>query len=167
MSEMTDAYLASPRSEPTRKAIPLGRVGQPSDLDGALLLLASSRASGFMTGAVHRGGWRAHVVFRLSRSMDFLLTAPVEALRRRVREFIAEEVMPLERERSNYDPYENIRLDVLEAVRGKAKALGLWAPQMPRERGGLGLAPTGMGGDLRGGEPFDLRPGRAQLCRTR
>ncbi len=51
-SEMTDAYLASPRSEPTRKAIPLGRVGQPSDLDGALLLLASSKASGFMTGAV-------------------------------------------------------------------------------------------------------------------
>lgn len=52
MSEMTEAYLTSPRSEATRKAIPLGRVGQPSDLDGALLLLASPRASGFMTGAV-------------------------------------------------------------------------------------------------------------------
>ncbi len=76
--------------------------------------------------------------------MDFLLTAPVEALRSRVRAFIAEEVLPLERERSNYDPYENIRLDVLEIVRGKAKALGLWAPQMPRGRGGLGLALTGL-----------------------
>lgn len=51
-SEMTDAYLASPKSEATRKAIPLGRVGQPADLDGTLLLLASARASGFMTGAV-------------------------------------------------------------------------------------------------------------------
>jgi 3-oxoacyl-[acyl-carrier protein] reductase len=51
-SEMTESYLKSPRSERTRQAIPIGRVGQPSDLDGALLLLASSKASGFMTGSV-------------------------------------------------------------------------------------------------------------------
>ncbi|MDP9136998.1 MAG: SDR family oxidoreductase [Pseudomonadota bacterium] len=51
-SEMTEAYLGSPRSEATRKAIPLGRVGKAADLDGVLLLLASAKASGFMTGAV-------------------------------------------------------------------------------------------------------------------
>jgi 3-oxoacyl-[acyl-carrier protein] reductase len=50
-TEMTEAYLASAASEPTRRAIPLRRVGEPNDLDGALLLLASSKASGFMTGS--------------------------------------------------------------------------------------------------------------------
>jgi NAD(P)-dependent dehydrogenase (short-subunit alcohol dehydrogenase family) len=33
------------------KAIPQQRHGDPSDLDGALLLLASQKASGFMTGS--------------------------------------------------------------------------------------------------------------------
>ncbi|MDP9136999.1 MAG: acyl-CoA dehydrogenase family protein [Pseudomonadota bacterium] len=75
--------------------------------------------------------------------MDFFLPAPVEALRNKVRSFIADEVLPLERERSNYDDYENISIEALEVMRGKAKALGLWAPQMPRERGGIGLSPTG------------------------
>lgn len=50
-SEMTDDYLASPAGQEMVKRIPQRRTGAPSDLDGALLLLASSRASGFMTGA--------------------------------------------------------------------------------------------------------------------
>jgi 3-oxoacyl-[acyl-carrier protein] reductase len=51
VTEMTEAYLASPASEASRKAIPMRRVGQPSDLDGTLLLLASRKASAFMTGS--------------------------------------------------------------------------------------------------------------------
>ncbi len=51
MSEMTDDYLASPAGQDMVKRIPQRRAGDPSDLDGALLLLASPRASGFMTGA--------------------------------------------------------------------------------------------------------------------
>jgi 3-oxoacyl-[acyl-carrier protein] reductase len=51
VTEMTEAYLASPASEASRAAIPMQRVGQPEDLDGTLLLLASSKASGFMTGS--------------------------------------------------------------------------------------------------------------------
>ena len=51
MSEMTEDYLASPAGQDMVKRIPQRRVGDPSDLDGALLLLASPRASGFMTGA--------------------------------------------------------------------------------------------------------------------
>jgi 3-oxoacyl-[acyl-carrier protein] reductase len=50
-TEMTEDFLASARSEPSRKAIPMRRAGEPSDLDGALLLLASRKASGFMTGS--------------------------------------------------------------------------------------------------------------------
>jgi 3-oxoacyl-[acyl-carrier protein] reductase len=50
MSEMTESYLKSGKGEAMVKSIPQRRYGQPSDLDGALLLLASSKASGFMTG---------------------------------------------------------------------------------------------------------------------
>ncbi len=50
-SEMTDDYLASPAGQEMIRRVPQRRSGQPSDLDGTLLLLASSRASGFMTGA--------------------------------------------------------------------------------------------------------------------
>ncbi len=50
MTEMTEAYLTSEAAAETRKHIPMRRVGEPSDLDGALLLLASKRASGYMTG---------------------------------------------------------------------------------------------------------------------
>lgn len=49
-SEMTDGYLASPAGEAMIKKIPQRRAGEPSDLDGVLLLLASRKASGFMTG---------------------------------------------------------------------------------------------------------------------
>ena len=50
-SEMTDAYLASPAGQDLIRKIPQRRAGEASDLDGTLLLLASPRASGFMTGA--------------------------------------------------------------------------------------------------------------------
>ena len=51
-SEMTEDYLASEAGRATIGKVPQRRAGEPSDLDGALLLLASKRASGFMTGAV-------------------------------------------------------------------------------------------------------------------
>ncbi len=49
-SEMTDDYLASDAGRAMLKRVPQRRAGVPSDLDGTLLLLASSKASGFMTG---------------------------------------------------------------------------------------------------------------------
>jgi 3-oxoacyl-[acyl-carrier protein] reductase len=49
-SEMTDDYLASPPGQAMIKRVPQRRAGEPSDLDGTLLLLSSRRASGFMTG---------------------------------------------------------------------------------------------------------------------
>jgi acyl-CoA dehydrogenase len=75
--------------------------------------------------------------------MDFSLPPDIEALRLKVRAFVAENIIPLEADRSNYDPYENIRLEVLGPLREMAKAQGLWAPQMPKERGGLGLPMVG------------------------
>jgi NAD(P)-dependent dehydrogenase (short-subunit alcohol dehydrogenase family) len=51
VTEMTEDYLNSAASEESRKRIPQRRVGSPSDLDGALMLLASKRASDFMTGS--------------------------------------------------------------------------------------------------------------------
>jgi acyl-CoA dehydrogenase len=75
--------------------------------------------------------------------MDFTLAPEIDELRLKVGAFIEREIMPLEADRANYDDYENIRLDRLEAMRVKAKAAGLWAPQMPRKRGGLGLPLVG------------------------
>src|SRR6476620_5521624 len=75
--------------------------------------------------------------------MDFTLSPEIDALRLKARAFIADHVLPLEAERANYDAHENIRGEVLDALRGKAKAAGLWAPQMPVARGGLGLPMVG------------------------
>ena len=50
-SEMTGGFLNSEAGQKTIKHIPQRHAGEPSDLDGALLLLASRRASAFMTGS--------------------------------------------------------------------------------------------------------------------
>ncbi|HEY8017288.1 MAG TPA: acyl-CoA dehydrogenase family protein [Dongiaceae bacterium] len=76
--------------------------------------------------------------------MDFALPPETEALRRRIADFVAAEIMPLEADGANYDEHENIALPVLEALRVKVRAAGLWAPQMPRELGGLGLNVSAM-----------------------
>lgn len=75
--------------------------------------------------------------------MDFNLTPEIDALRLKVRAFVAENIVPLEADKSNYDQYQNIRLEVLGPLREMAKAQGLWAPQMPKARGGLGLPMVG------------------------
>ena len=76
--------------------------------------------------------------------MDFALPPETETLRRRIADFVAAEIMPLEADRASYDEHENIAMPVLERLRAKVKAAGLWAPQMPRELGGLGLNVSGM-----------------------
>lgn len=75
--------------------------------------------------------------------MDFSLPPEIDALRLKVRAFVAENILPLEADRSNYDAHENIRLEVLGPLREMARAQGLWAPQMPKARGGLGLPMVG------------------------
>ncbi|MEI7599687.1 MAG: acyl-CoA dehydrogenase family protein [Aestuariivirga sp.] len=75
--------------------------------------------------------------------MDFSLSPEIDTLRLKVRAFVEEHMIPLEADRANYDAHENISLEVLRPLRDKAKAAGLWAPQMPKERGGLGLPMVG------------------------
>ncbi|MCH8097485.1 MAG: acyl-CoA dehydrogenase family protein [Proteobacteria bacterium] len=76
--------------------------------------------------------------------MDFSLPPEIESYRRRVRAFVAENIRPLESDAANFDDHENIDQEVLGRVRQEVKAAGLWAPQMPRERGGQGLAMVGL-----------------------
>jgi len=76
--------------------------------------------------------------------MDFTPSAEIAALERRIRDFVAAEILPLESDPASFDKHENIALPLLERLRGKVKAAGLWAPQMPRELGGLGLNVSGM-----------------------
>ena len=69
--------------------------------------------------------------------MDFSIPPHVEELTRRVRQFVDAEVIPLEKHA--YDTLDGLPKDMLREVRQKAKAAGLWAPQLPVELGGLGL----------------------------
>jgi len=71
--------------------------------------------------------------------MDFSLPPDIDVLRRRYRAFVDAHVIPLEGDPASYDEHENIRLDLLSTLRGKARVEGLWAPQMPAAHGGLGL----------------------------
>jgi len=50
LTEINREFFAGPKGEALIKTIPQRRIGEPGDLDGTLLLLASSRAAGFMTG---------------------------------------------------------------------------------------------------------------------
>lgn len=76
--------------------------------------------------------------------MDFTISPRIEDFRRRIAHFVEAELLPLEADRANYDAHENIRLDVLEAMRNKAKAEGLWCLQLKKETGGQGLGKIGM-----------------------
>lgn len=76
--------------------------------------------------------------------MDFTLDPNVESLRLRVRDFVDAHLIPIESDPASYDAHENIADAPLKAMRERAKADGLWAPQMPTDRGGLGLSTQGM-----------------------
>src|SRR5581483_11651485 len=71
--------------------------------------------------------------------MDFSLSPELEDLRRRTRAFVEQHVLPLESDPKNFSDHENIPDDRLAPVRAKAKAAGLWAPQSPKEFGGMAL----------------------------
>ena len=71
--------------------------------------------------------------------MDFTLAPEVEDIRLRVRSFVEEHVLPLESDPQNFTEHENIPEAQLAKVREKAKKAGLWAPQSPKEYGGMDL----------------------------
>jgi acyl-CoA dehydrogenase len=71
--------------------------------------------------------------------VDFTLSPEIEDVRLRVRAFVEEHVLPLESDPENFSEHENIPEVRLKLVRDKAKAVGLWAPQSPKEFGGMAL----------------------------
>ena len=76
--------------------------------------------------------------------MDFTIPPRIEDFRARIARFVEDEIIPLEADRANYDPHENINSDALNALRQKAKAEGLWCLQLKKETGGQELGLKGM-----------------------
>lgn len=76
--------------------------------------------------------------------MDFSLSPEVEAIRKRIRAFVENRLIPLEADRASYDEHENIDKALLRTLRAEAKAQGLWALSLPKARGGGGLDMVGI-----------------------
>ena len=70
--------------------------------------------------------------------MDFSITTELAADAKRVEAFVADEIIPLEADPVHYDAYGNIDMAVLQSLRSKVKAAGLWAPQIPQAQCGMG-----------------------------
>ena len=71
--------------------------------------------------------------------IDFDIPAELDGIRRRVAEFVQEEVLPAEA-----GVTEDSFQEVLTELRKRARDAGLWTPHLPAEWGGLGLRALGM-----------------------
>jgi acyl-CoA dehydrogenase len=71
--------------------------------------------------------------------MDFQLAPEIEDIRLRIHDFVEQHILPLEQDPTAHDEHENIAEGPLSDLRARAKAEGLWALQMPKQRGGGGL----------------------------
>jgi acyl-CoA dehydrogenase len=76
--------------------------------------------------------------------MDFRISPKIEDYRSRINAFVERELIPLESNSDSFDEHDNIRLDLLQRMREKAKAEGLWCLQLKPETGGTGLDKVGM-----------------------
>jgi acyl-CoA dehydrogenase len=73
--------------------------------------------------------------------MDFSIPDHLNQLRQRVRQFVDEVVIPLER---LDDDERGFPVEQLAELHRQAKAAGIFAPQLPQEYGGLGVETLGM-----------------------
>ncbi|WP_374374236.1 acyl-CoA dehydrogenase family protein [Dongia sp.] len=71
--------------------------------------------------------------------MDFSLSPRARDFVARIGDFLDLHVIPLEADRANYDAGENIRDEILQSLRARALAEGLWNFQLPESLGGPGL----------------------------
>jgi acyl-CoA dehydrogenase len=76
--------------------------------------------------------------------MDFTISPALEDLRLQIAAFVARELIPLETDPSAYEPHQNVREDILAALRAKARAENLWCLQIKTEHGGRGIGRVGM-----------------------
>ncbi len=79
-------------------------------------------------------------------AIDFTLGPELEAIRDRVRAFVADEIAPVEARIDGHTddgeaaaPDGQARREALIGLRRKAREAGLWLPHMPAEWGGMGL----------------------------
>lgn len=70
-------------------------------------------------------------------SIDFEIPAEAKAIRAKVRQWVQDECKPAEKRLTDGEDYKT----VLNELRGKARAQGLWCPFIPKEYGGMGLGP--------------------------
>ncbi|WP_085808829.1 acyl-CoA dehydrogenase family protein [Sphingomonas sp. TZW2008] len=70
-------------------------------------------------------------------SIDFEIPAEAKAIRAKVRQWVHDECKPAEKRLTDGEDYKT----VLNELRGKARAQGLWCPFIPKEYGGMGLGP--------------------------
>lgn len=76
--------------------------------------------------------------------MNFEISPRIEDYRVRIADFVDREILPLEADKASYDAHGNIALPLLETMRAKARAQGLWCLQLKPETGGQGLGRMGM-----------------------
>jgi alkylation response protein AidB-like acyl-CoA dehydrogenase len=72
--------------------------------------------------------------------MDFTISEKLQQIVQTIRDFMRREVYPLERDLG--EKQFRAMLPVLNGKRQKVKGLGLWAPHIPKEYGGVGLSLT-------------------------
>ncbi len=76
-------------------------------------------------------------------AIDFTLSSELDEIRARVRTFISETVVPIERRIDSSDTEQRLqgteRREALIGMRRQAREAGLWLPHMPEEWGGMGL----------------------------
>lgn len=70
-------------------------------------------------------------------SIDFEIPAEAKAIRAKVRQWVRDECKPAEKRLTEGEDYKT----VLNELRAKARAQGLWCPFIPKEYGGMGLGP--------------------------
>ena len=140
VTEINDDYLMSEAGDAIKRDIPMGRFGKDGDLDGALLLLASDAGS-YITGAtivvdggqvvhdqrVRKRSWTSRC---LPRSKTSACACAPSSTSTCCRSKPIRRISPSTR---------TSRDERLAPVRDKAKKAGLWAPQSPKEYGGMEL----------------------------
>jgi len=70
-------------------------------------------------------------------SIDFEIPPEAKAIRERVRQWVHDECIPAQERVKDKESYKR----VLDELRTKARAQGLWMPFVPKEYGGMGLGP--------------------------
>jgi acyl-CoA dehydrogenase len=77
-------------------------------------------------------------------AIDFSFPPEIDALRHRVRDFIAEVVRPAEARIAERDGDRRFLVQSIVEMRVAARDRGLWLPHMPKEYGGMGLGHVAM-----------------------